>query len=657
MPARFFLIALALLLGAFALGVGFGADSLPFNPQAPFSDATISRYPDALHFQRTLREAHTLPLWNPHLMGGQPFAANPGAKVWYPLTWLVLLWNPALHISVMTFFHLWLGGVGMWVWARRSGLESWGAALAAVGYALAPKLVAHAGSGHLDILIAAAWLPWLLAALHGLHERGLSGKYIVGAAACAAFIFIGAVQLTPYFWGLALVYAVYLRLNALYVFPIGFFTVAFTAVQWMPLLALRDFLSRGDIRPEDAALFSLKPGQFVGLLIGNHGGDAEGMTYVGVSLLVFALVGLLLAPRRHRLLWGVVVFAGLYGMGQHFPLWSVLVKVCPPLLWFRVPSRVWLVAALLLPYLAGWGLQILLEKPPQSARARLGVVGVIGLGLSCGVGSLVTLRESEIAPAALWGIFFLPLAGLLVALAIFRRTDTRYLAPLVLLLVVVDCLWIDRSLIEGRPQAAWLRREPPALIAHLAQTGGRIYTPDYSIPQQDTAYWRIARFDGVDPFQLRGFIDISAAATGVPREGYSTTVPSVVVLPQDPATHHYQDAPMDARLLAEWGVQWVITGYPITITGLDLVEQDAALYFYRNQYAEGEALVWENPNRLLTRYRPEAPTIAPAPGWIGGGGVYTYRPDAVFTGMGMTIATILGAVASLVAERRQRART
>ena len=165
-----------------------------------------------------------------------------------------------------------------------------------------------------------------------------------------------------------------------------------------------------------------------------------------------------------------------------------------------------------------------------------------------------------------------------------------------MLLVAVDTLWIDRTLIEGRPRDEWLQEEPPDLIAHLAETGARIYTPDYAIPQQDTAYWDIARFDGVDPFQIASFIDISEVATGVPREGYSTTVPAVVVLDEDEATHQYKDAPMDAELLGMWGVEWVVTGYEIDIDGLTLADEIDGRFFYQNAFVADFHLEWDGPN-------------------------------------------------------------
>jgi hypothetical protein len=665
------------------IGVGFRSDTLPYPPKSQFSDAAISRYPDALHFRRTLLEDHTIPLWNPHLMGGQPFAANPGTKVWYPLTWLLLVWQPALHINLMTAFHLWLGAAGMWYWSRRTGLTSLPAALASLGYLLAPKLMAHAGAGHLDLLIAVAWLPWLLCALQSVLMEAASPSRIIGLAFAAAMIFIGAIQLTPFVYGLGAVYGLSLvwkscvqRGRFLHwlksLMPPGILMVGFTAVQWLPLWELREAVSRGDLREQDAAIFSLKPGQWVGMLIGDHGGNAETITYVGISILILALLGLILRPRQNRLWWGVVLFAALYALGEHFLLWMGLVRVVPPLLLLRVPSRIWFLVAFLMPYLAGWGLQAVLEKPPDSPRARLGIVGLIGLGASCSLGSLVMLRETEIEMTALLGLFAFPLTAVLIALVIFRKIESRSAAIAFLILVAADCLWIDRNLIEGRGD--WLNPQPPEIIAHLSDSGARIYTPDYAIPQQDTAYWGIARFDGVDPFQISSFIEASVLATGVPREGYSTTVPAVVVMADDPDSQAYQFAPMDARLLGEWGVEWVITGYEISIEGLELRQRNDGLYFYENTFAwSGQAqLQWKGPNRLtkIPNDDEHVYRVTQAPSWDrddspGWGDVdsttypyptpprYTYRPRRVYGGLIITGLTYLAAAVWVVGSRRR----
>jgi hypothetical protein len=669
----------------FLLAVGFRPDTLPFPTTGEYSDSTISRYPDALYFRHSLLEDRAFPLWNPHLMGGQPFAANPGTKVFYPLTWLLLLWTPTLHLSVLTGLHLWWGGLGLWCWGRRTGLEAWPAFLAALGYTFAPKLMAHAGAGHLDLLMGMAWLPWLLLGLHTLalaQTRQQCYQGLGGVVISAAMLFLGAIQLLLYTYGLGLLYALALLWQTrrwpllMGYLQAALLTLGLTAAQWLPLWDLRDSLSRGGLQPSQAAIYSLTPGQLVGLLIGDHAGSQETLTYTGLGLLVLAGVGLLWQPGRNRLWWGGVVLAGLYSLGEHFILWPALTTLLPPLLWFRVPSRAWLLVSLLLPYLAAWGLQSLLTAPATGRTARLSIVGLIGLGLSCGLASQVTLSQSEIKLEALWGIFFLPLAAGLVALAIFRRAQPQTIAIAFCLLVLADSAWINRSLIQGRPKSAWLNPTPPALIADLAQTGGRIYTPDYAIPQQDTATWGIARFDGVDPFQLANFIAITEAATGVPRQGYSTTVPAVVVLPEDASTQPYQQAPMNPQLLGYWGVEWVITRYELNIQGLTLAQQAEGLYFYRNEFGWGDSirLDWQGPNQVRQTIGQndliQLRTVVQALGWQTMQGrpagrdplslpilsqTYHYNPSSVRVGVGISAASLILLGAGGLMVRRARA--
>ena len=601
-----FLLLTAFLLIVFLIGTGFRSDTLPYPPGELYSDSSI-RYPDSLHIHRSLREAHTLPLWNSHLMGGQPFAANPGIKIWYLLTWMLFFLEPALHINLMTAFHLWLGAAGMWFWARRTGLRDESAALASLAYLFAPKLIADAGIGHLDLVMAAAWFPWLLYSLQVvLTEESPTPFSILRLAFVPAMIFLSAIQLTPFLCGTGSVYAIWLlwngdirRLRLLMMAAV--FAVGFAAALWIPLFEMRDSLSRGSIREQDAAIFSLQPGRLLGMLIGDHGGNAEGITYVGISVLLLALVGLILRPHYNLLWWGIVAFSILYALGDNFIIWTGLVRIFPPLLWFRVPARSWFIIALLMPYLAGWGLQMLLEKPPDSARARLLSVAIIGMGLTCSFAGMVILRDTEINLTALIGVFALPLTAFLIALVIFKKLDSRFIVSLMIGLVVLDCIWMGRTLIEGRPRDEWLDESPPDLIAYLAETGGRIYTPDYAIPQQDTAYWGIARFDGIEPFQIGTFVEATVPATGIPREGYSTTVPAVIVLDIEESSQAYKNAPMDARLLGQWGVEWVITHYEIDIEGLTFVSEEDGLYFYKNDFGWGDSvrLEWQSPNRVI----------------------------------------------------------
>ena len=147
---------------AFLLASGFRPDTLPYNPGATFSDAVTSHLPAAQFLRSAVLEQHTFPLWRETIMAGQPFAADPLNKTAYPLQWIALLLPPVYHLDFMIALHLLIAGAGMWLWARSLGLGEWAAGISALAYALAPRVIGHTGAGHLDLLYALAWFPFLM---------------------------------------------------------------------------------------------------------------------------------------------------------------------------------------------------------------------------------------------------------------------------------------------------------------------------------------------------------------------------------------------------------------------------------------------------------------------------------------------------------------
>ncbi|MBI5961081.1 MAG: hypothetical protein HY866_20245 [Chloroflexi bacterium] len=625
---RFFLLfvlSLAVIMAAFLLLVGLGPDRLPFPPESEYSDAAISHWPNAVFLRRAVLDDHALPLWRSLIMSGQPFASNPLNKVWYPPQWFVLLLPPALHLNLLTWLHLVIAGAGMWVWARATGLLPWPAVLAGIGYAFAPRLIAAVGAGHLDLVYAAAWFPWLLWAVHRMFSAAPPKNSVLVAAGFGALCFLADVRLSAYGFVSAAVYAVWLwqqtselrvRRTLIRVLRAALILAGLTAVQWVPLLMLRADLSRGSLTLDEAAAESLQPGQWIGLLIGDHGGAWESMVYVGISTLVLAITALLLRPRALAL-WGIILLGVMaYAMGNHFVVWTALNRVFPALRWWRVPPRAWLVAALILPYLAGWGAQLLAERPIDRRAARLGVVALFGGGMVCGLFSTATLSGTLEITATL-GTFALPAVALIMLLAIFGKLPPRLLAAGFALVVALDVIWIDRTLVEGRRENEWLEPYRP-LAEYLKQAGAaRVYSPSYSLSQQAAAYWEIPQFGGVDPFQLQNYVKAAEAAVGVAAEGYSITIPAYH--DDDPETKKTasellatanQDARLNPDLLGEWLVSHVVSAFEIQADGLVLDTRIGDVYVYRNTRMPDVMLSWHGPNRVtIQTTRPYSGTL------------------------------------------------
>ena len=640
-----FVVLLAVSLAAFLLLVGLGPEALPFQPGAPYSDAAISHWPNALFLRHSVLDDHALPLWRPLLMSGQPFAANPLNKVWYPPQWLVLLIPPALHLTILTWLHLVLAGAGAWAWGRATGLHPWPAALAGCGYAFAPRLISSVGAGHLDLVYAAGWVPWLLWAVFRATQSDATRRMWIALGVFAALCFLADVRLSAYAFVTAAAYLAWrgsvsqaaLRSTLPRAALAALIAAGLTAVQWVPVLLLRADLSRQTITLHDAAVFGLTPGQWIGLLIGQHGGSWETLIYVGISTLALAIAALLLRPRALWFWGALLLLLALYAMGEHGGLWTLLNRAVPVLRWWRVPPRVWLVAALILPYLAAWGAQLLAENPPDRRAARLGAAGLFSAGSACGLFSAVALSGTLSTQAAL-GVFALPAVALVMLLALSGRLPARTAAILFTLIVVADVLWIDRTLLEGRGPDQWL--EPYRPLAEFLRDDGvtRVYSPSYSLPQQAAAYWNIPQFGGVDPFQMSAYITAAEAATGVQASGYSVTIPAYESRAgdsdseEDAISTANRDALIRPDLLGQWLVSHVVSAFPLDVEGLVLAAQIDGVYVYRNAYALPVTLDWDGPNRVTVRTSGpvSGPLYAVAAGrWKGESGVSPGLPGPI----------------------------
>ncbi len=531
-------------------------------------------------------------------MAGQPFAANPLNKTAYPLQWLVLLFSPGLHLDFMIVLHLLLAGWGMWRWARLLGLRAEAAAVSALAYAFTPKLVGHLGAGHLDILYALAWWPWLMGSIRrGIIQPGRPLTIVLRTSLFAALVFLADVRLSVFALSIAAAYEVVGLLQSRQwkqMYWRVFIVVPFfllTASVIAPLLAWQPYLSRGELTPAGAGVFSLEWGHFIGLILPGHGGNFETLTYLGLPVLVLASLALIVEPRKHAFWIALVVFTALYALGTNGPLWPLLVRVAPGLLWFRVPSRGWFAVALVAALLAGYGMQYLIL---MVERIRAGAPD-IRLKYAR-IASLVGLWAALICGSAAW--FFFPISptvafslllwggvlGIILLAALSGRLKPQIFAVALIGLTFADLAWTGRIWLEWRNEEEWLTPHQALTERLIDEEPERIYSPTYSLEQQVAAayHWRL--FGGVDPFQLRGVVQAIELGSGVASQEYSVVLPPLTgVESDDEIAQANRRAVLNTEVLAAWDVSHVVAAYPLEHERLRWVDTVNDIYIYANQ--------------------------------------------------------------------------
>jgi hypothetical protein len=590
---------LSLLATGFFLLLGFAPGSLPFSPDSPFSDAAISHWPSALFIRESVLEHGEFPLWRDTLMGGQPFAANPLNKTAYPFQWLVLLFPAALHLNLLILLHIGIAVWGMGRWLKGLELRQESIWFGALAYALSPRLLGHLGAGHLDLVYALAWFPWLMESVRrGAHLQ----KGYRWVALFATLLVLADVRLALFALSTALAYGIKENLRP----PIrpwlgtGLLFLLLTASVTIPLLGWQTYLSRSELSSEEAGVFSLEPAALIGIVIPQHEGNIEALTYVGLTVVVLAFIGIVAAPRQHALWLVMMILAALYALGSHTPFWSVLVSVVPGLSWFRVPARAWFVVALIMPLLSSYGLEVVLntvERRAFNATTRRVAFAWIAAAGSCGAFTLLMLP----IPASV-GVTIL-VAGFGLGVLLFGAFNgwipAPYLAGLVILLTFFDLAWMGHSWLEWRSPDDWLEPYRPIATRLQAEEADRIYSPTYSIPQAAAAEYNLKLFGGVDPLQLSGVVAGIQQGGGVRSDDYSIVQPPLLNVEGDDLSTANRNAMVDTKILGEWRVSHVAAAYPVDDPGLEFVDEIDGVYLYRNQdYVPTEARWPENWDKL-----------------------------------------------------------
>ena len=131
-------------------------------------DNLIQNFPLRVLVGTDLHHGH-LPLWDPYLWSGAPLLAGFNAGAAYPTTWLFAFLPHALAWVVNQALVQVVAAVGVLVLLRFLG-RSWTAAgLGAAVFSYGGFMAAHIV--HLDVVQAAAWLPWAFVALDRLAHR------------------------------------------------------------------------------------------------------------------------------------------------------------------------------------------------------------------------------------------------------------------------------------------------------------------------------------------------------------------------------------------------------------------------------------------------------------------------------------------------------
>lgn len=321
-------------------------------------DARGLFYPWLTHLREALANGY-IPWWDPDHFAGYPFLSNPQLAFFYPPTWLALLLPARVALGWHALFHLWVGGMGIYLLVRRLHQTRLGGLLAALTFTFSGFMVVRLWAGHIGLVAAHAWLPWMLLALSWAAPRR-SGWYGVVAGLPLALAFLAGHTASLLYlgliWGL---YGLYLALTAgrwgQIIRQMGLAAVTallLSGAQLLPALQFSSVSARSTAPSfEFATAYSFPPAHLLTLVVPAFFGEPSRIGYWSVPnfeeltayaglLPLLALFVLLRRPRSTTWLYGGLALLGLLlALGSYGFLYQLFYDWLPPFRLARAPGR------------------------------------------------------------------------------------------------------------------------------------------------------------------------------------------------------------------------------------------------------------------------------------------------------------------------------
>ncbi|MFP4475186.1 MAG: YfhO family protein [Desulfatibacillaceae bacterium] len=478
-----------------------------------------------------------LPLWNPHVLLGQPAVGNIQYALFYPLNFLFAVFTFFRAVWISQAIHLVVAGMGGYALARYTGCSRRGSLLAGVLFLLNGRNLYYINAGWLGYFHAVSWMPlFLLVGLRTVSQRGWINP-VLFAVLFALSLLAGTPQYSLFGFllvGAAAVWTIArdrdVREAGHMAARLGFAGIlgaALIAVQLLPSLELAGLSSRS-LATEGmwGFHFSWDAGQWMRILFRpefrEHDFAWEVCAYIGVGGMLCAFAGIAARWKPQAMfltVCGVLPF--LASMGKAFaPLYLVLVHV-PGMNMLTNPSRYFIFTIIVLCIMAGHGAEALLRPGREGARSRYGVAGAAGVFMLLAL--LMPPDGGAAFPANVWFLgaaaVFLLLTGL-----VHLKPGPRA-AAIFLVVLVLDPLLLSPNILEAGyeeehtpPQNIARALEPFRDVGRVAVMQPEVLRDNLTSPLPDWFFVenRIGRVGGYEPMGMLHSLQFITRLDGTP---------------------------------------------------------------------------------------------------------------------------------------------
>ena len=318
---------------------------------------------------------HAFPLWNNLFLSGTPLLPDQQFSLFYPLNLLFVVFPTDNAFVIYFLLHSILAGISMFLLSKYGfSFSKLTSLILSLMYIFTPKLSGYIIAGHPGLFATQTWLPLLILSIILMIKRpSLTWSILLSFSLAGIFYTHTVIFVLSSIFSLILFLLLFLHVKgnkrSVVFFLIGvlltFGLIAVTflpQIEWIPHTNRFLLLQDRDVHPKWLSLMEFTKSIFTPWLLDIKNIESEKLLSIGIAPSLLAFVGLIKLRKKIKFLFiSLLCIVVIVSLNNISPFINQLLSQD----WFilmRVSTRIWFVLIFICLYLAGLGLESLLNN-------------------------------------------------------------------------------------------------------------------------------------------------------------------------------------------------------------------------------------------------------------------------------------------------------
>ncbi|EKD94485.1 MAG: membrane protein-like protein [uncultured bacterium] len=318
------------------------------------NDLTEFFWPIIYYIKNQITLGNGIPLWNIMFFSGTPLLPDPQNLFIYPLNIIFLFLPIDIGLLISIAIHILIAFLGMYMLLKINNFTKLTSIIVAILFALSPKLFSYLEAGHLGLIQSWAFIPWVYWTTININTR----KNFKSVLLLSLFLFLVYTSHILIFLILVTTNAIFFLTQSKKAFKMFLISHLILLFILLPILipqvkwqsqTTRNLLLEN---PETYPVWNGKKEFIQNIFIANR--DTEKNITAGIVVILLSLIGFIKLNIKHKL--NVLISLSVISLLALNILkydWFIL---------FRVSTRFWFPAVILILILTAKGLDYLINK-------------------------------------------------------------------------------------------------------------------------------------------------------------------------------------------------------------------------------------------------------------------------------------------------------